>query len=148
MHLVTYHYLHISLSVHIPNTQEPTCTTAFNSTINLYPGFSADLESPYWKDHLYDGYTHVDPLSIPSTTYWRWLSVRYDQIRNTIHFYDLIFFLQVLGSISKGHDAAVAIFLGAMNIIRNNETITGPKLSIEIRTVSRFITTLIGQVCQ
>ena len=33
------------------------------------------------------------------------------------------------------HDATVAAFLGAMRIINRNETVSGAKLSLEIRNV-------------
>lgn len=42
---------------------------------------------------------------------------------------------QVLGALAKGHDAAIALFLGAMRIIESNETITGLKLAQMTRTV-------------
>ena len=94
----------------------PTCTTAFNSTISLAPSIEVDIETGIWTDVLYDAYTHVDPMKLPSGTIWRWPST--------------------LGGISKGHDAAVAILLGAMEIIKMEETITGAKLAQMIRTVS------------
>lgn len=43
--------------------------------------------------------------------------------------------IKVLGPLSKGHDAAIAFFLGAMKIIERNETITGLKLAQMSRTV-------------
>ena len=43
--------------------------------------------------------------------------------------------IKVLGPLSKGHDAAIAFFLGAVKIIERNETITGLKLAQMSRTV-------------
>lgn len=94
----------------------PTCTTAYNSTITLSPAIQVDISSGVWSDALYDAYTQVDPLKLPSGTYWRWP--------------------ETLAYLAKGHDAAVAIVLGAMEIVKMEETITGAKLAQMIRTVS------------
>jgi len=94
----------------------PTCASAFNSTISLAPSSEVDIESGVWKEILYDAYTQVNPLLLPSATIWRWPST--------------------FGGISKGHDGAVAIALGAMEVVNRQETVTGPKLAEMIRTVS------------
>ena len=96
-------------------THTPTCTAAFNSTINMAPSVIPDLWSGYWGDHLYYTLTNLDPTLLPGSTIYRWP--------------------EVLGAHSKGHDATVAIIKGAMKIINDQETITGTKLSQMIRTV-------------
>ena len=96
-------------------TQTPTCTAAFNSTINMAPSVIPDLWSGFWGDHLYYTLINLDPTLLPGSTIYRWP--------------------EVLGAHSKGHDAAVAIIKGAMKIIDAQETITGGKLSDMIRKV-------------
>ena len=97
-------------------TSTPTCTAAFNSTINMAPTSIPDLWSGYWGDHLYYTLTNLDPTLLPGSTIYRWP--------------------EVLGAHSKGHDAAIAIVKGAMKIINDQETITGSKLAEMIRMVS------------
>ena len=94
----------------------PTCTAAFNSTINMPPSVTPDLWSGYWGDHLYYTLTNLDPTLLPGSTIYRWP--------------------EVLGAHSKGHDATIAIIKGAMKIISQKKTITGSKLAEMIRTVS------------
>ena len=100
-------------------TLTPSCTTAFNSTINMAPTVIPDLWSGYWGDHLYYTLTNLDPTLLPGSTIYRWP--------------------EVLGAHSKGHDAAVAVIKGAMKIINDQETITGSKLAEMIRMVGKMI---------
>ena len=97
-------------------TSIPTCIAAFNSTINMAPTVIPDLWSGYWGDHLYYTMINLDPTLLPGSTIYRWPNI--------------------LGAHSKGHDAVIAVLKGAMKIINDQETITGAKLSEEIRTVS------------
>lgn len=55
--------------------QHPHCTTAFNSTIVVRPGFIADLQEDFWNKTLFDAYTHLDPTATPGATLYRWPSV-------------------------------------------------------------------------
>ena len=98
------------------SSHTPTCTTAFNSTINMPPSVTPELWSGYWGDHLYYTLTNLDPTLLPGSTIYRWP--------------------EVLGAHSKGHDAAIAVIKGAMKIINGKKTITGSKLAEMIRTVS------------
>ena len=81
----------------------------------MAPSVIPDLWSGFWGDHLYYTLINLDPTLLPGATIYRWP--------------------EVLGAHSKGHDAAVAVIKGAMKIINDQETITGPKLAEMIRTV-------------
>ena len=83
------------------------------------PSIIPDLWSGFWGDHLYYTLINLDPTLLPGSTIYRWP--------------------EVLGAHSKGHDAAVAIIKGAMQIINDQETITGPKLAEMIRMVTTSI---------
>ena len=96
-------------------TNTPTCTAAFNSTINMAPSVIPDLWSGYWGDHLYYTLTNLDSTLLPGSTIYRWP--------------------EVLGAHSKGHDAVIAVIKGAMKIINDQETITRRQLAEIIRTV-------------
>ena len=106
------------------STHTPSCTTAFNSTINMAPTVIPDLWSGFWGDHLYYTLINLDPTLLPGSTIYRWP--------------------EVLGALSKGHDAAVAVIKGAMKIINDQETITGSKLAEMIRTVRRLCSVCIA----
>ncbi len=93
-----------------------SCTTAFNSSISLVLSTEVNLASDFWRNVLIDAYTQVDPVKLPSAF--------------------MLASSSELGELSKGHDGAVAIILGAMKIIKRTETVTGPKLATMIRTVS------------
>lgn len=97
----------------------PPCTTAFNSSISLVPSTDVNLTSDLWRNVLLDAYNQVDPVKLPSAF--------------------IVGSSSQLGELSKGHDGAVAIILGAMKIIKRTETVTGPKLATMIRTVSTCI---------
>lgn len=43
--------------------------------------------------------------------------------------------MQTASSLARAHDAVVALLLGAMEVINQNETMTGAKLSAAIRQV-------------
>jgi hypothetical protein len=95
-----------------------TCTAAFTGYISILPQYSEDLHSGYWQSTLFYYFVMRDP--------WTTFS------------HQLAMIAPMLTEPSLTHDSVLAIFHGAISIIKKSETITGEKLSAAIR-LARFV---------
>ena len=96
-----------------------TCTAAFTGYISILPQYSEDLHSGYWQSTLFYYFVMRDP--------WTTFS------------HQLAMIAPMLTEPSLTHDSVLAIFHGAISIIKKSETITGEKLSAAIRLVGVVI---------
>ena len=92
-----------------------TCSDAFRGALLLLVQFIPDTTSGYWAQTLFPYFTQQDPYEVFS--------------------HQKAMTAPLLGDGSMTHDAVLAIFIGAISLIKNNMTINGNNLVTAIREV-------------